>query len=117
MVALSIRGKEGEGAGLADPNPVRTPPPPQPRALAQAGEPAKLRPFLRLDEHNNAVWIRIPRGGAAAELVEELGLWHPKDRNGKVRLSGSARCMAHFREKAHDACWDAACSGRRAKGS
>ena len=50
----------------------------------EAGEPAKLRPVLRLDEHNNAIWIRMPRGCVGLLHLEALGLWHPKDRMGKT---------------------------------
>ncbi|KFM25783.1 DNA mismatch repair protein MutS [Auxenochlorella protothecoides] len=52
-------------------------------ASVRAGDPVKLRPMLRLDEHNNAVWLRLPRACSALHLADELGLWHPKDRMGK----------------------------------
>lgn len=55
------------------------------RTHVQAGDPVKLRPMLRLDEHNNAVWLRLPRACSALHLADELGLWHPKDRMGKVQ--------------------------------
>lgn len=54
------------------------------KASVDGNEPAKLRPALRLDEHNNAIWIRMPRGCVGLELVDSLSLWHPKDRLGKT---------------------------------
>ncbi|KDD72758.1 MutS domain V, partial [Helicosporidium sp. ATCC 50920] len=54
-------------------------------ASLQAGDPARARPVLHADEHNNALWMRVPAGAAAAvrARVKELGGIHPLDRFGK----------------------------------
>lgn len=51
-----------------------------------------VRPSLSYDVHNNAAWVRVPKGTslstkAAAALV------HPRDRNGKV---SACACSPHW---------------------
>lgn len=62
-----------------------------PLSRGNSRDPARLKPVLKLDVVNNAVWIKFFKGSHASKDLEEskkagssLNYIHPTDRNGKL---------------------------------
>lgn len=64
--------------------------PGDPVVFTSRGKAKASQPALYMSVANNAVWLRLPRGSAAAAQSKRLKFDHPKDRFGKVRAAASA---------------------------